>query len=311
MIDGIADKLRKVLALTTSPVEAEALAASEMLAKLLAQYNLEIADLEERGADKPGVTEGGHDLGKAAFKWKLRLADEIADHYYCVSLTDHYSKQVKFAGRPDNVKALTSLYAWVVDQTCRLASIDRKAHVESTGEHIDPLRWQIHYGEGLVSRLGRRLAERRERYASTAGTALVIHHAAEVSDYLEDRYGYRRDGQETHTQKERRLRRQEEERKMAELKRDDIEAYYTIRPWERPLTPEQQREKEIADAREAKKWNKKWERRMNRPGQEKSGKELRTIHETRTAQEAGAAGASRVNLEPFIEGGKVDRKALN
>jgi hypothetical protein len=88
----ILDKLRKILALVNSPEEGEALAAAEMLQKLLTDHNLSMADLEKKGSKAAPVTESGHDLGKAAFKWKLDLAEVIAEHYFCHGIIDRYSK---------------------------------------------------------------------------------------------------------------------------------------------------------------------------------------------------------------------------
>jgi len=116
------DKLRKLLALTTSPVEGEAHAAAHKLQELLTEHNLNVADLESRGQAKPAVREDKHDLGKAAFKWKLDLAEVMADHYYCFPLVDRYTKTVAFVGRPDNIKSLQMLYGWVIDQIKRIGS---------------------------------------------------------------------------------------------------------------------------------------------------------------------------------------------
>ena len=142
MTDGaIHERLRKILALTTSPVEGEAQAATEMLQKLLKQYNLDVADLEARGQiARPGIMEEGHDLGKAAFKWKLNLAAGIAEHFYCFPMINPVSKSVAFIGRPDNVRALQMLYKWLMDQIKALSATERRAHIANTGEHIDPLR---------------------------------------------------------------------------------------------------------------------------------------------------------------------------
>src|SRR5437762_2888653 len=98
------NRLRKVLALTSSPMEHEAQLAAERLRELLTKHNLDMADLEEKGGRvPPSIHEAGHDLGKAAFKWKLDLAEGISEFYYCVGLVNRYSKTVTFVGRPDNV----------------------------------------------------------------------------------------------------------------------------------------------------------------------------------------------------------------
>src|SRR2546423_3993388 len=115
------DRLRKILALTESPVEGEAQAAAMKLQELLTEHNLSIADLEKRGHQAPPVGESAHDLGKAGFTWKLDLAETIADHYFCHAIVSRYRKTVSFVGRPDNVDSLQMLYTWVIDQIKRIS----------------------------------------------------------------------------------------------------------------------------------------------------------------------------------------------
>jgi hypothetical protein len=303
MNDRIIDKLRKVMAMTQSPVEAEAQTAMEMLQRLLTQYNLEMADLEQRGAQtKPGITEQAHDLGKAAFNWKLDLAETIAEHYYCWGMVDRYSKTVKFVGRPDNVESLKMLYAWVIDQIKRISSEERKRWQEESGEHVDPLRWQVNFGLGVVSRLGVRLREIRERQASDV-TAIVLSHRTEISDFMEEKYGRRVDGRKTKQEEE--WDRQYMERQAAKqrLKETDIEAYYNAYPHERPLTPEQQ----TAQQKELEKWEKRAARNAaRRVGRVRymNADERRKQDQAYEANMAGRSSADKVNLEPFLKDGK-------
>lgn len=148
------ERLRKLLEVQNrAATEAEAQQAATLLQRFLTEHNLSVADLERRGQTAPQMAEGQHDLGKAAWKWKLDLAEGIAEFYYCAPLVDRRTKTVAFAGRPDNVEALTMLYAWVCDQIKQVATSERRSHFESTGEHIDPLRWQINFGEGAAERI--------------------------------------------------------------------------------------------------------------------------------------------------------------
>lgn len=319
MEKDLIDKLRKILALTNSPAEGEAQAAAEHLQRLLTKHNLDIADLEQKGATKkPGVKEGTHDLGKAAFKWKLELADTIADHYFCISLTDHVTKTVKFAGRPDNIESLQMLYAWIIEQIKGISATERRAYIERTGEHVDPLRWQVNFGLGVVQRLGDRLLDirtKRERDAAAATggnmvTALVISHARELSDYLEATYGYRKDGQETKRERENRERWEARDREIDALKAaGDMDAYYAARPWERPKTVEQlEAEEKAAEKANKEYWAKEKRKAQRRTGltfyREPSAEAERKDSQAYTARAEGRKHADKVNLEPFIGEGK-------
>lgn len=307
MDNRIVEKLQKVLALTKPSDEGEAQAAAAMLARLLAQHNLEIADLEKKGQAAPGVEEKDVDLGKAAWQWKQNLADRLAEHYFCISL--RRGKNPVFVGRPDNVEALKMLFAWLVEQVAGIAREERRVHAAKTGEHVDPLRWNLHFGLGAVERLGERLDERRKKEQSTAGTALVVSHETEANDYLEKKYGWRQDGRRTKKQQEEADRSNALLAELDALKASDIEAYYKRCPWDRPLTDEETAKREAESAKRRAEDDKRWKRQRARDEarrerewmkqQTPEGRRKRLQQEQ--ADEAGRAAGDRVNLEPFIE----------
>lgn len=308
---NIISRLQKILALTTSPVEGEAQAAAGMLAKLLADHNLSIADLESKGHKvAPGVKRAAHDLGKAAFTWKLNLAEAIAKHYFCHPMVDRVSKEVHFVGRPDNVESLLMLYGWVIDQIRRIASDERKTHQATTGEHIDPLRWQVNFGVGAVERLEDRLDEMAAARANEASTALVIHHASEISDWLEDQFGYRVDGNQTKAQRERAERYEASEAKRKALlatatTAGDMEIYYAQYPWMRPTikTEAQRRADERRWAREDAAYARKQARKDQAADRRWDDPEYaRKQEQAATSRAAGREAADRVNLQPFLTG---------
>lgn len=286
--------------------EEEAQSAAEMAQRLLTKHNLTMVDLEKRGHQKkPGVHKAEHDLGKAAFRWKLLLADIMASHYFCHSLTDHVSKRVFFVGRPDNTKALTMLYVWVIDQIKSLSTEEWKAHQRVEGNpHIDPLRWQVNFGEGAAYRLGERLRKMKEQQGQET-TALVLHHLSEISDWLEDQGYWRRpDGQET---KADRKRREEHERRV-QIHEHKMETDPEYRKHYEELIEEARVRQAEEDKKEAK-------RRRRRTGggyryREETDNQRERRQQQNIAHEAGSRAADRVNLEPFIEGTKPASRAV-
>lgn len=309
MTPNLLNKLQKILALTTSPVEGEAAAATSKLKELLTEHNLEMADLEKRGFQHaPGVLEQQHDLGKAAFAWKLDLADMIAEHFYCASVTGRWGrysrdKEVRFVGRPDNVTSLTMLYKWLIEQIKAISAQARRDHFVRTNEHIDPLRWQVSFGKGVVDRLDDRLRDimrrKQNMAAKESAGALVLHHQAEISDYMEKEHGYRTDGKKTQSQRDADAREEE----MQDLKKTDPEAYYQARPWERPLTPEQEAEKAAKDEQDRKREERNARRRKGRTNY--ASVDLGAEDQKRNARNAGREASKDINLEPFLTGGKV------
>lgn len=302
MVDtAILDKLRKVLALCTSPVEGEAQLAAERLQQLLTKYNLEVADLEVHApAMKPAVTESQFDLGKAAFRWKLDLAETVATHYFCAPIVRYWNKEqpVTFVGRPDNVESLKLLYGWLIDQVRAIASEERRKYVSDTGRHIDPLRWQLNFGEGCVRRLGTRLEDLRRRMTEDVKVdALVVHHLAEASDYTEERYGRRFDGRKTKWQEESDERWERRKREREELLKNDPDEYYRRYPHEHPDAVKAAEEAEA----------KRQARRKGRAVREETPDEYRKRHEGYAAYASGQAAGDRVNLQPFLNGNDPSR----
>jgi len=146
-----------------------------------------------------------------------------------------------------------------------------------------------------------------------------VHHQTEISDYLEAQYGYRRDGQRTARQKaqdaewEARVARAQEAQAAKDAERDaDPEAYYAKYPDDRP-------EAQAARRAAREKANAEWRKREERNARRRTGRSTwksysaedeRKDNQSATARSAGERAASRVNLEPFLDGQSPTRKAM-
>ena len=140
--------------------------------------------------------------------------------------------------------------------------------------------------------------------------ALAIHHQTENSDYLEQKYGYRRDGKPTEwsrkwNEKWQREREAKDEMRVRCEAAGDMEPFWKAYPEERP---EEKRRREIEQAAAYREWEKKWARqaarRANGNGRVHyvTAEEERRSAEACVAQRAGKAGAEKVNLQPFLKG---------
>lgn len=328
--EALMEKLRRILALTdpTKTTEGEAGVAAEMLAELLAKHNLSVADLEKRGQrSRVGVREDAHDLGKAAFTWKLDLAEQIAEFYWCHPLVRRMEKTVTFVGRPENVESLQALYGWLIEQIKGISRTERVEWMARTGEHVDPLRWQVNFGVGIVPRLRERLEaqrkkEREDDAARTAadgtgnGMSLVVVEDAskeEISDYMEEKWGRRIDGRPTKRERERTAQAQAD----AKMEVDDPEAYYAKYPDRTPEAKAAAKARSDAywaeyAAREAKA-QKRAEAREARGQSSGRRPRYQTEEEYRrevqgdSAKRVGAQSAGKINLSPFVSGGNRDK----
>lgn len=304
-------KLRKVLAMTNSPVEAEAQTAAAILQRILTEHNLSMADLEQKGGHgAPVVNKDSYDLGKAGFAWKLDLAETIATYYFCHPIIDRHYKTVHFVGRPDNVESLKMLYGWVIDQIKRISAEERTKHKEQSGEHVDPLRWQVNFGIGAVERLGQRLRDQRKKDEADANTtALTVHHACEISDWLESQGQSRIDGRLTKQEQEAQENWERRQKERERLKVTNPDAYYNLYPWERPLTAAQQLEADAKAEKDAKRYARNASRRTGRSHYRyESDKEREQRHQASKANDAGRNASNRINLQPFVGDAKTKTK---
>lgn len=79
--DKLIDKIRKLLALSTSPNENEAMAAAQKVQDLLAEHNLDMSDLEVAEADTVVDDTEAVTVSKS---WIILIYAVVAELYFCV-----------------------------------------------------------------------------------------------------------------------------------------------------------------------------------------------------------------------------------
>lgn len=94
------DKIRKLLALSQSPVEAEAKAALLKARELMAKHKLSLAELEQGKAQRvKNVVLMDISASKRRDPWVLHLTAIIAENYCCRAYRSHgYGKQTQHVG---------------------------------------------------------------------------------------------------------------------------------------------------------------------------------------------------------------------
>ena len=333
----LVEKLRKVMALMDSPNEGEAQAAAAHLARLLEKHNLEVADLEAEGQDKAPVEVAdqadisNNPLNDSTVAWKCDLARAVAEHFYCYADVPYGDYRVRFIGRRENLDSLHLLYEWFIKQIKRLAKEERRVHLETTGEDIPGIRWQIAFADGCIRRLGERLFEERERHATKESTGLVVSHTSEVNDWMEDNWGFRRDGRKTEKQEKREQEYKGLIAKKAELLAADPGEYYRQYPSEHPdavadqeFQSELRRKKEAAQDRRNEGRRRRY--REAREGlRDLAGVDMGTFggdqygrptdweaeDQKDAANAAGYRKGDDVNLRPHLDGDAPERKKLS
>lgn len=172
MEEKVVDKIRKLLALSTSPNEAEAAAAFEKAHALLRMYNLSMADIHD--APESAVTETTI-AGKSEQKWRSRLLHLVATNNYCAMAVmkgiGNFSYQI--FGREANVASTLIMYDYLSKTVRRIS--ERAREIVPNFSYVD-------FRFAMIERLGERMEEMRK--AETAETTALVVVDTEAWDAL-------------------------------------------------------------------------------------------------------------------------------
>ena len=185
--DQVIAKIRKTLALANGKggTEHEREAAMRQAFKLLAKYNLDMAQIE--GAEEPDRAEITVEFYQSPFT--RRMARAIAELFFCKYLYFKGTKSHLFIGSPANSTTAAEMAQYVVKSVIR------------EGNRTIPImseRTSFMYGAAdmIMQRCHnmRMEAERASQQEATAGTALVLasvyqQEAQKNEDYFAEKYG--------------------------------------------------------------------------------------------------------------------------
>lgn len=151
-IESIANKIKKLLALSQSPNEAEAIAASRKAQELLTRHNLSMADLAD--SSQEDVDQYEVSSQQKSDRWRESLIDGVADANFCEFLTRTTrgnGSTYLLIGRPSNCKVAALQYEYLCKTVERLAS----EAVNETGEKGFRNAFRV----GCAQRIRQRLKE--------------------------------------------------------------------------------------------------------------------------------------------------------
>lgn len=182
------DRVRKLLALATSPNVHEAATAAAQAQALITRHRLEQwLDAERDAADDPDPIADASDapleVARKLRPWKVVLAGALAEVNGCVSYTlDRGDDQaIVLVGRARDRAAVETLWAWAVKRVEWLSA----THGEGKSR-----RWHEAFRVGAVDVLARRLGTvARDERATVAGTELAtVDRAVEAHRAALDRF---------------------------------------------------------------------------------------------------------------------------
>lgn len=170
------DRIRKLLALAESPVEAEAKAALLRARELMAKHKLTEADLEDAAKKDVRKVETDVTCSKRRDPWIILLSAIIAMNYCCQDYMRHrQSKQtqhVGFIGLSDDVEVCVAIFKYAV--SCIRAGVNavREANAGYPAWYVTQQCVSFGYGftEGIRKALEKQDEERRDEW----GLVLVM-----------------------------------------------------------------------------------------------------------------------------------------
>lgn len=176
--EKVADKIRKLFALSQSPNEAEAASAMQKAHELLKAYNLSMADIGSGTDSESDVTSSEFPSnGKSEELWKTRLMSIVAKSNYCAmvimkGLGKHWS--YKLYGREENIAATLAMFDYLSSAIRRLS--EKAKDIIPNFSHRD-------FRFAAVGRLAERLEELRlqESYDGSCTALVVVSNEADAA----------------------------------------------------------------------------------------------------------------------------------
>jgi hypothetical protein len=190
----VLEKVKKLLALSGSPVQAEAQAAMNAAARLMARHNLEVL---ERAPEVTDYEYRTIELKTARLSTRLALTAHILSRHFFVETifvpgynprTDVEEKCLELMGRPENTRLAEHVFHFLME---RSESLWRDYHRGHRGGGLTARNsFIIGLLEGFNAKLDQAAAE--ERSARTGGpagfSALVLARDQGLADYVRHRH---------------------------------------------------------------------------------------------------------------------------
>lgn len=192
--EQVIEKIQKLLRLANSQNENEAQSAMLMAQKLMAQYKIELSQVEDAEIDH-NVVEEEADKKAHSTAWKRQLALLIAKNFQCETYVVGYrSYKTVFIGKQDNVKICKQVYETAI----RFIDFNFGIYWRTTGKYKLPrdakwLGWtelpvsysiaqKSSYAMGFIYRLKGRFEEQKVK-ADKEGWGLVLVKDPDVVEY--------------------------------------------------------------------------------------------------------------------------------
>jgi hypothetical protein len=184
--ERIAERVRRLLALSKSPNEHEAAAAAQKAQELLLKHDLSMAEVDV--AEAPEVVEGSTKLANGA-GWRITLLFRVAEAYGCeMTYSTGTGGRCQLYGRAHAIEVVLHVNEYLARTIERLAEeAARNISFWDTGESR---KWRTRFRYGAVRTVTTRLKESRRTLAqeSAQTQALVLVNDKAVKEFFQRLY---------------------------------------------------------------------------------------------------------------------------
>jgi len=176
--DKVIDLIQKLLALSKSPNENEAILALRKAQELLEKYNLSMRDIPMDTIIQD-VKMVNLEFPIESKEWKKYLIHYIAQSNFCTTVLS--SKSLHVLGRNTNVVATVIMSSWIMDQLDSLALMETRLYQGPTSK----VKYKNSFLWGATERINQRLKEGTQERAqvNTNLKALIIDLKSEVENF--------------------------------------------------------------------------------------------------------------------------------
>jgi hypothetical protein len=190
MSQAIIDRVKRLLALTSSSNQYEAANAAAIANRLIDEYRLSIADLTESSAELDPMIEDSESVYETGriIPWKSHLVSTLAAHYGCAcynSVTYPQGRKVshmKLVGRKSDVELARYMIGWLMLECQRLCDMEGRGQGKIFASS---------YCQGFVAGVSAQLKTSRvEAEKAATGTAIIKINARtqESLDYMHSQH---------------------------------------------------------------------------------------------------------------------------
>jgi hypothetical protein len=160
-ITPIIDKIKKLLALSTSSNPHEAALAAAKAQEMLARYNLEVSQVQ---TSEPVSRYEQTALSTGPRVWRRQLLHIIAKYNFCQTIYDSQRKQVLLIGERHNSEAVQVLYEHLAQQLDHMAL----ESYQNSSRELPAITWKDSFYAGAIHSLDLRLCAQQSTFATTS-----------------------------------------------------------------------------------------------------------------------------------------------